>query len=237
MNYNYHVKTISYGKEIASYYPIFDNDPMELLRAFCGGEATTFPDHVMQEIKQAIDEPNKLHDFTGNIYYMEIVNGEATFGNDLDENDDRPLVHVEIHELLHLMEQWLSDVKFLRRQMEQLPKKRALITTYLKEKYGYTDQRAAEAIQYLNQQQEIAVEFVYYIEHGDFIPEKYASIYSGYTAKRLKQEISLSELGAFNYMVYLKRKPEEALANLKKGLPRRKLFSPQDVENLKKYMD
>lgn len=111
------------------------------------------------------------------------------------------------------------------------------IVAYLQLQYGYSPEKAQRTLNYLLQVKDIAFEYWYFIKYGDFIPDKFAENYSGYTAKRLKQETSLTELGAFNYMVYLKRKPEEALANLKKGLPRRKLFSPQDVENLKKYMD
>lgn len=83
----------------------------------------------------------------------------------------------------------------------------------------------------------IAFEYFYLIKHSKYVPDRFAMEFSGCTVKRLQQETSLTELGAFNYMIYLYNKPEEALANLKKGLPRRKLFSPQDVENLKKYTD
>lgn len=112
-----------------------------------------------------------------------------------------------------------------------------IIINHLKQKYNYSEDKAQKTLNYLLQVKVIAFEYWYFITHGDYVPDKVAENYSGYTTKRLKQETSLTELGAFNYMVYLKRKPEEALANLKKGLPRRKLFSPQDVENLKKYMD
>ena len=112
-----------------------------------------------------------------------------------------------------------------------------IIINHLKKKYNYSEDKAQKTLSYLLQVKIIAFEYFYLIKHGKYVPDRFAMKISGYTAKRLKQETSLSELGAFNYMVYLKRKPEEALANLKKGLPRRRLLSPQDIDNLKKYMD
>ena len=51
------------------------------------------------------------------------------------------------------------------------------------------------------------------------MPEQYITTCEGYSVKRLKEETKLSMLGAFNYMVYLRRKPAEALEQLKNGLP------------------
>ncbi len=234
--YDYRIHTISYREDGAEYYPIFDNDLMGLLQGFCSIEAMTFPDDVMQAIKDALNDPDEKHGFSGNIYYMEIIHGMATFGNDIDKEDRQPLVHVEIHDLLTLMEQWLADVKFLKIQMKQLPEKLPLITAYLKKEYSYTDKKAADAVEYLMQAREIAVEFVYYIEHGKFISEKYASIFYGYTAKQLYQETFLSLLGAFNYMIYLKKKPLEALSNLRKGLPHDEVITSEREKEWQKHI-
>ncbi|MBW8383086.1 MAG: hypothetical protein K0M69_11275 [Youngiibacter sp.] len=43
----------------------------------------------------------------------------------------------------------------------------------------------------------------------------------GYSAKMLSMRYPLSHLGAYNYLIYLRESPEEALADLKKGLQRR----------------
>lgn len=230
MNYNYQIQTVTYGKTGTEYFPIFSDKSLEILASFMGCEAVAFSKDTIHVIKQALDEPNELYGFSGNIYYMEIIHGIATFGNDIDEEDKRPLVQVEIHDLLTLMEQWLADVKFLRTQMKQLPEKKTLIAAYLKMEYRYTDQKAAKAVDYLMQAREVAVEFIYYIEHGEFIPEKYANNFHGYTAKRLYQETFLSLLGAFNYMAYLKRKPQEALSYLKRGLPHDEIITSEQMQ-------
>lgn len=43
----------------------------------------------------------------------------------------------------------------------------------------------------------------------------------GYTAERLHDEYPLSELGAYNYLIYLREDPKNALKDLKNGLPRK----------------
>lgn len=113
----------------------------------------------------------------------------------------------------------------------------ATIVEYLKHVYNYTEQDAAKAVDYLMQVREIAVEFVYYIEHGEFIPERYASNFHGYTAKQLNNKPFLSLLGAFNYMVYLKTKPERALAHIEKSFPRRVIINAEEEAQLLKEMN
>lgn len=53
-----------------------------------------------------------------------------------------------------------------------------------------------------------------------FIKDNPISV-QGYTAKYLFENYPLNELGAYNYLIYLREKPEEALEKLKQGLPRK----------------
>lgn len=114
--------------------------------------------------------------------------------------------------------------------MENFEEKEPIIIEYLKTEYSYSDAKARKALDYLLQVKVIAFEFLYFIENGNFVPDKYASVFSGYTAKRILTETDLTILGAFNYMVFLKRNPDEALSNLKRGLPRRKNYSEKDLD-------
>jgi len=43
----------------------------------------------------------------------------------------------------------------------------------------------------------------------------------GYSAKQIYDSTYLEVIGAYNYLIYLRRKPKEALENLEKGLPRK----------------
>lgn len=121
--------------------------------------------------------------------------------------------------------------------MENFEDKEPIIVEYIKSEYGYSDAKVQKALDYLLQVKIIAFEFLYFIENGSYVPDKYASVFSGYTAKRISTETDLTILGAFNYMVFLKRNPKEALSNLEKGLPRRKNYSDKDLEKVQKTMD
>lgn len=115
--------------------------------------------------------------------------------------------------------------------------KEPIIISYLMKEYNYSERKADKALAYLKQNKFVAFEFLYYVEKGVFVPSKYATEYYGYTVEKLSERDDLNLLGAFNYLVYLQKKPDEALANLKKGLPRRKYYSEKDLEEVQKNMD
>lgn len=72
-------------------------------------------------------------------------------------------------------------------------------------------------------------------KHKDILEEFYAGMkgetfclnsttpveVEGYTAQKLFDNFSLSELGAYNYLIYLREDREKALSDLEKGLPRK----------------
>lgn len=101
--------------------------------------------------------------------------------------------------------------------MEHFEEKKLFIIEHLKAEYGYSEARANKTLNNLLQVKPIVFEYFYFIENGNYVPDKYASVFSGYTAKRLHVETDLTILGAFNYMIYLKRNPNEAISNLEKG--------------------
>ena len=105
--------------------------------------------------------------------------------------------------------------------MENFEDKEPIIIEYIKSEYGYSDTKARKTLNYLLQVKAIAFEFLHFIENGSFVPNRYASVFFGYTAKKISTETDLTVLGAFNYMVFLKQNPNEALLNLEKGLPRK----------------
>ena len=105
--------------------------------------------------------------------------------------------------------------------MENFEDKEPIIIEYIKSEYGYSDTKARKALNYLLQVKAIAFEFLHFIENGSFVPDRFASVFFDYTAKRISTETDLTVLGAFNYMVFLKQNPNEALSNLEKGLPRK----------------
>lgn len=99
-----------------------------------------------------------------------------------------------------------------------MEKREEVIKNYLKEKVGLNEYRIEQEYSGLHQYNDIEEEFTGYILHG-WSKDRLLTI-QGYNAKILSEEFPLSILGAYNYLIYLREKPEEALEKLKKGLPR-----------------
>ena len=93
------------------------------------------------------------------------------------------------------------------------------VKDYMLYHLGLSPTRTEESYKKLNTHPDILREFYFFIMNS-LSPWKSISV-EGYTAERLLQETELNPLGAYNYLIYLREKPEEALANLKKGLPRK----------------
>lgn len=67
--------------------------------------------------------------------------------------------------------------------------------------------------------EDIFKEFVNYILAGENFEKENPLVVEGYTAEKLCNKTILNPLGAYNYLIYLRENPKEALANLKAGLP------------------
>lgn len=115
--------------------------------------------------------------------------------------------------------------------------KKNMICQFIRETYSMSEQQANDAWEYLKNDMHALFEFKYYVAKGDFVPADDCYKVQGYSAEQLYTTTYLEVLGAFNYLVYLKTKPQEALDKLKKGLPRRKVFSDKDLKAVQKKMD
>ena len=109
--------------------------------------------------------------------------------------------------------------KYISKQLICTPKE--TIFSFLRSKYNMNEQVLQQAWDYLKQDFHVLNEVKYYAVNGEFVPEKYAYKVQGYSAQQLFETTYLDVLGGFNYLIYLKRKPKEALADLKAGLPRK----------------
>ncbi len=94
-----------------------------------------------------------------------------------------------------------------------------IIKQYLKNVIQLNDYRITQEYDGIHEHQDIESEFVKYIQNDfeniDMI------IVEGYSVKKLVDEFPLSVLGAYNYLIYLRTNPSEALLDLQKGLPRK----------------
>lgn len=104
---------------------------------------------------------------------------------------------------------------------DTLEEKKPAMAAYLQQEWGCSSLQARDVVNYLCQVPDIAFEFYYHMEFKDFLPDKYACCFSGFTAKQLYTETSLPLPETFQYMVYLNRRPEEALRELNSKFPGR----------------
>lgn len=95
---------------------------------------------------------------------------------------------------------------------------KTIIIDYLRNTMKLNTYNAEKEYQGLHSYKDIEQEFVRYIIN-QLNDEDFLTV-EGYTAKELNKKYPLSMLGAYNYLIYLREKPQEALIKLKKGLPR-----------------
>ena len=95
------------------------------------------------------------------------------------------------------------------------------IITYLINIAKLTEKRALTSYEKLNQHEDILNEFANCINEEQFNYCDNGIIVEGYSAKSLKEKVGnkLSDLGVYNYLIYLRENPDEAKQNLDAGLP------------------
>ncbi len=89
-----------------------------------------------------------------------------------------------------------------------------LIKDYLDYNTDYSEERKRRIIEKLHKYGDIYYEFYYYVMREIFedgVEE------SGFCAGKLVEEYPLSPLGAYNYLIYLREEPAEAMRDLKKN--------------------
>lgn len=100
--------------------------------------------------------------------------------------------------------------------------KEEMLCRYVMRQYGYSEKRTKIMIDRMMQYNDIFEEFFNYARIGKFQKkDKSKTEVCGYTAEKLNRDFNLSPLGAYNYLVYLKEEPQQAVADLKAGLPRK----------------
>lgn len=88
------------------------------------------------------------------------------------------------------------------------------------ERFEPKTKAAIKALLKLSKYPDIYSEFSDVIKYGKWMSKHTAISVEGFTAEQLNLDYPLSLLGAYNYLIYLRESPKEALDALKKGLPR-----------------
>lgn len=92
-----------------------------------------------------------------------------------------------------------------------------VVARFLKTKYGLDEQEAKEIWDYLCQDFEVLNEFKYYVLNNKFVPDNFCVKRNNYSAKQIFKSTSLEAICAYNYLIFLKNNPNEALDKLKTG--------------------
>lgn len=92
------------------------------------------------------------------------------------------------------------------------------IMDFLKYDCKMSNNRTEVTMSKFSRHKDIEREFYEYLMYGEF-PHNSSIVIEGHTAEKLNRETYLSAIGAYNYLIYLRENPQEALMNLKKGLP------------------
>lgn len=92
---------------------------------------------------------------------------------------------------------------------------------FLQKKYSISKSDAEGTWEYLLYDFRILNEVKYFALNNDFVPEKHCVKIRGYSARDIYEKTYLTEIGAYNYLIYLEKNPEQALKDLKNGLPKK----------------
>lgn len=121
--------------------------------------------------------------------------------------------NIEIN-LLHL----LSNIETSTYKFSNCDKR---VLNLLSSKFELSNKRAVLTLKKLERHKDIYDEFVSTLVLGKYPDENNAITVNGYSAEFLENNYSLSMLGAYNYLIYLRENPEEAFRDLEKGLPKK----------------
>lgn len=101
----------------------------------------------------------------------------------------------------------------------QTPK--SYVCDFLQKKYNISKSDAEDTWNYLMCDFHILNEVKYFALNNEFMPEDDCYRVEGYSAQDIYRKTYLTEIGAYNYLIYLRKHPKQALKNLKDELPRK----------------
>lgn len=95
------------------------------------------------------------------------------------------------------------------------------VCDFLQKKYNISKSDAEDTWNYLLYDFHVLNEVKYFALNNKFVPEDDCYRVEGYSAQDIYEKTYLTEIGAYNYLIYLDKHPEQALKDLKNGLPRK----------------
>lgn len=105
----------------------------------------------------------------------------------------------------------------ISKQVIQTPK--SYVCDFLQKKYNISKFDVNDIWNDLKYDFHVLNEVKYFALNGKFVPKDDCYKVEGYSAQDIYEKTYLTEIGAYNYLIYLKEDPEQALKDLKNGLP------------------
>lgn len=107
----------------------------------------------------------------------------------------------------------------INKKIIQTPK--SYVCDCLQKKYDISESDAEDTWNYLLYDFHVLNEVKYFALNNKFVPKDDCYRVHGYSAQDIYEKTYLTEIGAYNYLIYLEKHPEQALNDLKNGLPRK----------------
>ena len=95
------------------------------------------------------------------------------------------------------------------------------VCNFLQKKYSISKFDAKDIWNDLKYDFRVLNEVKYFALNAKFVPSDDCYKVEGYSAQDIYEKTYLTEIGAYNYLIYLEEDPEQALTDLKNGLPRK----------------
>ena len=98
---------------------------------------------------------------------------------------------------------------------------KSYVCDFLQKKYNISKLDAEDTWNYLVYDFHVLNEVKYFTLNNKFVPKDDCYRVEGYSAQDIYEKTYLTEIGAYNYLIYLEKHPEQALKDLNNGLPRK----------------
>lgn len=98
---------------------------------------------------------------------------------------------------------------------------KSYVCNFLQKRYSIPKSDAEDTWEHLLHDFRVLNEVKYFALNNKFVSVKNCCEIRGYSAQDIYEKTYLTEIGAYNYLIYLEDHPEQALKDLKNGLPRK----------------
>ena len=117
----------------------------------------------------------------------------------------------------------IENADFVNRSITRnvIQTSKSYVCDFLQKKYSISKSDAENTWKYLLHDFRVLNEVKYFALNNRFVPEKHCVKIRGYSVQDIYEKTYLTEIGAYNYLIYLEKRPGKALNDLKNGLPRK----------------